>query len=601
MTTYYVDASAPDRSDSNTGMSVSAPFADLAGLKNLQPGDTVAIRAGTSYTGGLTISASGTAAAPITFTSYGAGSAPVISTTGQNAITLQGASYVIIDRISVEGAVRAGVMMDETSAHNTLRNMEVTGVAYGYDLQGSHDNTIVSNYIHDLHMFRNTPGGNDDCGAEGIALESGSNNNEISHNKIVNAIAPSYDYGMDGGGFEFWGSVSNVKIHDNVVLNSDGFVEVGGLAGDSLSDIQIYNNVSAGNSLFSWLHNDPSTTFGVNVSRFNVINNTIYEPAAWYIAGFDGPVTPGSFAFSNNIVYAPASGEVFSQSGTYHTGNFYQSAVTPTGSDETSGTIAFANPALADLHITSGAAVAHGAYTNGHEPGLLVSPPTGQDVLDLAVSEDAYKGDARFTVQIDGVKLGGTFAAHALHTSGASGHFLLTGNWGSSPHTVKLTFINDAWGGTSSTDRNLYIDSIAMNGTIYSRTAAPLNGNGSKDFEIGGTIQASAPAPDKLTLRLSEDAYRGDAQFRVTLDGKPLDTAETVLASHAAASSQDFIFTGSFGATTHDVGVSFLNDAYGGSASTDRNLYVNSLTFDSHTYAGSMLADTGTVHFKVAA
>ena len=98
----------------------------------------------------------------------------------------------------------------------------------------------------------------------------------------------------------------------------------------------------------------------------------------------------------------------------------------------------------------------------------------------------------------------------------------------------------------------------------------------------GTTAPAPAPAPttpgtvgsgnDTLVLNLSEDAYKGDAQFTVSVDGAQLGGTQTVTASHGAGQSQAFTFKGNFGSGKHTVAVSFLNDAWGGTAATDRNL-----------------------------
>jgi hypothetical protein len=40
------------------------------------------------------------------------------------------------------------------------------------------------------------------------------------------------------------------------------------------------------------------------------------------------------------------------------------------------------------------------------------------------------------------------------------------------------------------------------------------------------------------------------------------------------------IFKGDFGTGAHAVAVNFLNDAYGGTAAADRNLYLNGITYD---------------------
>ena len=90
---------------------------------------------------------------------------------------------------------------------------------------------------------------------------------------------------------------------------------------------------------------------------------------------------------------------------------------------------------------------------------------------------------------------------------------------------------------------------------------------------------------DTLVLTLSEDAYKGDAQFTVTVDGTPVGSVQTVTASHKAGSQQSFTFGGSWGAGPHKVAVKYLNDAYGGSSATDRNLYLTSAEYDGNPYA----------------
>ncbi len=107
-------------------------------------------------------------------------------------------------------------------------------------------------------------------------------------------------------------------------------------------------------------------------------------------------------------------------------------------------------------------------------------------------------------------------------------------------------------------------------------------------------------AVSTLTLHLSEDAWQGNAQFLVSVDGKALNAATEVTALHKDGSVQDFGFAGSFGAEPHDVAVSFLNDAYGGSAATDRNLYVNAIDLGSqHQDVGAALYGNGTQHFRI--
>lgn len=90
------------------------------------------------------------------------------------------------------------------------------------------------------------------------------------------------------------------------------------------------------------------------------------------------------------------------------------------------------------------------------------------------------------------------------------------------------------------------------------------------------------PEPDpgssdtSVQVRVSGDDYNGDPQFRLYADGRQIGSTETVTADHGKGEWQTFKFTGDFGADGPDeVAIRFLNDAWGGSSSKDRNLYVD--------------------------
>ena len=84
------------------------------------------------------------------------------------------------------------------------------------------------------------------------------------------------------------------------------------------------------------------------------------------------------------------------------------------------------------------------------------------DTLVVSVSEDAYLGDALFTVSVDKKKIGGNLTATALRAKGASQDFTLTGAWGPGPHVVTVRFLVDAYGGSAGKDRNLYVNSVTL-------------------------------------------------------------------------------------------------------------------------------------------
>ncbi len=236
-----------------------------------------------------------------------------------------------------------------------------------------------------------------------------------------------------------------------------------------------------------------------------------------------------------------------------------------------------------------------------------VSIGTGPDKFVLGLSEDAYLGNAQFTIVIDGVQVGGVqTVAGALHASGQSQLFTINGTFGNGTHTVAIDFLNDAYGGSSAKDRNLYLDSLSYNGTTIAENAK-LGSNGTKNFQVQGALKTPAAlsvgtGPDSFVLQLAEDAWQGDAQFAVYVNGVQIGGVLTATAIHGAGQSQALTVNGNFGTGAQTVSVKFLNDAYGGSAATDRNLYVNSISYKGTTVTeNAELKSNGTQTYKIAA
>jgi hypothetical protein len=270
-TTYYVDVAAG--SDRNNGTSASSAFASIQKVDtlHLKAGDTILFHTGETFSGTLTVADSGTATSHITVGSYGGGASPIIATNGDNGVVIAG-SYVTVQDVHVTGAAQAGIQI--TGAHDTVQRTEIDHSGFGVLTEGSYG-IFTQNNVHDLHMIVNTPGGNDDCGAVAFAIQG--SHNEFSFNNVNNAKAPSYDYGQDGGGFEFWRSSTDTYIHDNVVANSNGFVEAGGLSGDKISNVSIENNTITNDVILGWLHNDQSLAFGCNISSWDIGGNILAQ------------------------------------------------------------------------------------------------------------------------------------------------------------------------------------------------------------------------------------------------------------------------------------------------------------------------------------
>ena len=283
----------------------------------------------------------------------------------------------------------------------------------------------------------------------------------------------------------------------------------------------------------------------------------------------------GTYAFSDASDGKPLEAAAWAK--------YFGAQSTSTSSSSTSSSSSSSGSGSSD----TGSSGSTAAATSDSSSSGSDSSSSGGDTLALQISEDYGNGDAKFTVSVDGQQVGGDYTASTLNSSGDAGTFLLTGDWGSGTHNVQVSFINDANGGTPGTDRNLYVDSIGYDGTTYAGTSAALLGNSTDSFVVGGsTATASGPA-DTLTLNLSEDAYGGDANFVLYIDGKAVTTPQSVTALHDQNATQAFTYTGNFGAGSHTVGVAFTNDAYGGSQSEDRNLYVNGITLNgSNVFSG---------------
>ena len=233
--------------------------------------------------------------------------------------------------------------------------------------------------------------------------------------------------------------------------------------------------------------------------------------------------------------------------------------------------------------MSNGSVDFHVAPADGPSPVDLGG--TGPDKVSVSISEDEWDGDAQFVLTMDGVQVGGVQTASALHRLGQTDVYSFNADLGTGPHTFGVTFLNDAYAGTASTDRNLYIDAVDVNGADQNAASA-LYSAGTQEFSIAAA-PASGTEPvvigsgsDSIGLSLSEDAYLGNADFTVSVDGVQVGGENTVTTLHSSGGSEQFLVEGDFGSGAHSVSVTFDNDAYAGTAATDRNLYVDGVTFN---------------------
>ncbi len=134
-------------------------------------------------------------------------------------------------------------------------------------------------------------------------------------------------------------------------------------------------------------------------------------------------------------------------------------------------------------------------------PPSTVTIGTGPDTLALQVSEDAWKGNAQFTVAVDGKQIGGTQTAIALHGLGQTQIFNVLGTFAKGNHTATVNFLNDAWGGTPATDRNLYVTGATIDNSIVPSAVLTelVQGPKSLSFLAPGT-PVSGPQVNTVTV-----------------------------------------------------------------------------------------------------
>ncbi len=144
-------------------------------------------------------------------------------------------------------------------------------------------------------------------------------------------------------------------------------------------------------------------------------------------------------------------------------------------------------PATASSSNTGTTGPSGGSSTGSGPAPAPVTIGSGPDSLVLQVSEDAYQGDAAFTVSVDGQQIGGTQTALASHAAGQEQAFTVLGTFGPGSHTVSVDFLNDAYGGSSAADRNLYVDSATINGTAIGGASLAEYSSGPQSFLFQGT------------------------------------------------------------------------------------------------------------------
>ncbi len=665
MTIYYVNSTMGN--NSNNGTSTSTAFATIQqAADRTQPGDKVEVMAGTysadAATGYvLATGHSGAAGAPIVYEGYN-GARPIISmpSGGVAAVQING-SYVSFSGFELIGNAQNVSLAQAQSlaaqpGSGSNRTITGTGITISWNGNPTIVNhvSITNNIVHDfsgngisaersdyITVQGNTvynDGKYSPYGTSGISLFGSHDSDSATGYKNFVVGNTIYNIQQLVGSYAI--GTSAITDGEGVLIDSNSNFQTDGVQykGSTL----VANNIVYGNS---------AVGLGAYASsNVDFIGNTAYgnDPTGTR-GGQLGSSKLNGGVFENNIAVAGPGGSAFgidgSNSGITEDYNVvYGGNAATGGAHDIKADPKFVDAGAANFQLQAGSAaigVANPAYglptdqqgnarpSNGradagaleHQPtvtGPIILPPvittasgavtlgSGSSSIVVGVSEDAYGGDAQFTVSVDGAQVGGTQTATASHAAGQSQAFTLKGNWAAGAHTVVVSFLNDLYGGGGTADRNLYVDGVTAGTTTV--PGAPLYGNGSQSFTATlpppPVVVSPVAAPvtlgsgsSSIVVGVSEDAFQGDAQFTVSVDGAQVGSTQTATASHAAGQSQAFTLKGSWAAGAHTVAVSFLNDLYGGGGTADRNLYVDGVTAGTTTVPGAPLYGNGSQSF----
>jgi parallel beta-helix repeat protein len=439
MTTYYVSSTSGSNNDAGTA--VGSPLATLQAAADLvKPGDTVKVMNGTysnpSGNGGvLQINTSGTATAPITFQAT-PGQTPVIDSAGNwSGIVDNGASYVTISGFTIQGDAPSVTLAEAQSQDNNTNNPVTAGD--GIDIQAGSGGSNPHNVIVENNTVRNQPGG-------GI-VSMDADYVQILHN-VTYDNAKYSPYAASGISLGFSKNYNTASgVHDTISGNTS-------YANTELVPFHVTGTITDGEGIIV-----DSNNLNGYTGRIVVENNTAYGNSGPGIEVFDS----NNVAITRNTAYKDATNARLASEG--------QISIS-----ESSGSTSTNNKTTAPTSSTS---------STGDPAQTIVS----RDTLTLQLSENAYQGNAEFIVKVGGKQIGGPTAVTANESSGASETFAYSGDWGAGSHNVEVDFINDRYGGTPATDRNLYIDQMTYNKTPGLSHPVELASNGGLVLAVGST------------------------------------------------------------------------------------------------------------------
>lgn len=276
---YFIDSRMP--SDTLDGLKPERAWKSPEPLKRikLRQGDSILFRKGGQWFGQrLVLDQGGRPGSPVFVGSYGPSNLPrphLIDTSTQ--VLGIAANHIIVSGLKFSGARRYGIStLGRNRRSIELRNNEITNCTNGILIFNASQVLLADNYIHAIHYNRSTKG------AVGIIIDN-SANIEITDNIFQDCIG-GVKKKHDGGAIELFRSNQNISVRKNRASNTWGFIEMGGLRNDTISDVQIDSNIAINTHLFAWFNlatpQDTSNKWGVGYKNITVSYNHFIQNSA---------------------------------------------------------------------------------------------------------------------------------------------------------------------------------------------------------------------------------------------------------------------------------------------------------------------------------
>ena len=473
-----------------------------------------------------------------------------------------------------------GLALFVTTTDVTFRNIEIAGVATpagaSAAIRSQAGNlTLVNSFIHDNQA--GIVAGKDVSGSIGIY------DSEIARNGTPDGRGANIDVAEIGTL-----TLRNDWVHDGsvgaeVISRADNTVidgtRISQAAGNGASGIELPN---AGRVTITGGAIEKGE-FSQQAALVHIGGESVYAGSA---ASISGTVLINDLASPKQFVAAETGAGAVTVSGATFVGSVKGSTLVQNGTN--TGAIKKGGMSIGAT-APWGRSGAPAASASTAPTPAAAAPDHG--VLVLRLSGNAYQGNAKFTITLDGAQIGDTLSATAVHATGETQTFTMAGAFVAGPHSIAVQFVNDLQGTAPGEDRNLYVDGLSFNGEEIAQSAT-LTANGTALLSTGPVSRLTP-----IAVNLSEDAWKGDAQAFIAIDGKVTGGVLGVTASHAVGKTQAMQFLLDLAPGPHTASVTFLNAA--GDADAARRLYIDSIDVAGQHYAqaAALLPENGTSTF----